>query len=146
MPKVLEEHRWLKQLVGEWKVVTDDGEGTESISSIGENWILGTAIWKGGEMGDMESVVTLGYDDAKGKFVGSWAGTMLNMLWIYEGYVEGNRLVLECEGPNFDGTPGISKYRDIQIIDDENHRRLVAETQDKDGNWNQFMETKYERV
>ena len=145
-PKVLDEHRWLLQFVGEWKIDGDDGVGTETVTAIGENWITGKMVWTGSEMGDMESIVTVGFDDAKGRFVGSWAGTMINMMWFYDGYLEGNRLVLESEGPNFDGTPGTSLYRDIMILDDENHRRLVGEIQGKDGNWTQFMETKFVRV
>jgi hypothetical protein len=94
----------------------------------------------------MVSQVTVGFDPERGKFVGSWVGSMMNHQWVYEGYLEGDRLILESEGPRFDDQPGLGKYRDIVVFDGPDVRRLIGEHLTDAGEWVQFMETTYRRV
>src|SRR5262245_32566191 len=82
--KPQKEHEWLQQLVGEWethgKAEAEPGQpafecdGKESISSLGGLWLI--AQGEASAMGmKVESRLTLGYDPAKQKFVGTWVDT-----------------------------------------------------------------------
>ncbi|MBA4293100.1 hypothetical protein C0431_09020 [bacterium] len=146
--RALPEHEWLHQLVGEWVVDWGEAEGRETVSAIGENWVSGRSEGPGpGPDGSvMVSQVTVGFDPDQGKFVGSWVGSMMNHQWVYEGYLEGDRLILESEGPRFDGEPGLGKYRDVVVFDGPDVRRLIGEHLTDAGEWVQFMETTYRRV
>lgn len=154
-PNILSEHKWLHRFVGKWRTCNDpeapaeqDFEGAEVYKAIGENWIQGESIVKGkkGEP-DQISLTTIGFDPEKGKFVGSWVGTMMNMQWIYEGDKVGeNRLVLDSVGPSFDGTPGEQVYRDIYEFTDDNHRIMKSYVQKSDMKWELFMTIHADRV
>jgi hypothetical protein len=95
-----------------------------------------------------QSVMTLGFDPVKGKFVGTFIASMMTHLWPYEGVLEahGSKLVLDSEGPSF-ATPGsYAKYQDtIEFIDD-NTRTLSSCMQMPDGEWVHFMKATYRRV
>jgi len=155
-PKPAEEHQWLQQLVGDWTMVgtalTPDGgtmesTGKENVSSLGGLWIIGQGE---GSMPDGTAAqmrLTVGFDPAKGKFIGSWVGSMMTSQWVYEGELDEARkvLTLNTEGPGFeDGV--ISKYRDVHEIIDDDHRVLTSHAQGKDGEWTQFMRADYYRV
>jgi hypothetical protein len=106
------EHDWLQKLVGEWTYESDEptkpGQppakctGTESVRSLGGFWVLaeGQGGMPGGGAATM--VLTLGYDPQKKRYVGTWIGSMMSHLWVYEGAVDvtGNTLTLHAEGPN----------------------------------------------
>ena len=48
--------------------------------------------------------ITLGYDPAKKRFVGTWLGSMMTHLWIYDGELSADErtLTLSSEGPQHD--------------------------------------------
>ena len=60
--------------------------------------------------GPATTLMTLGYDPEKKRFVGTWIGSMMTHLWIYDGALDaaGKVLTLDAEGPSFagDGTHG----------------------------------------
>jgi len=153
VPTVTSEHSWLKKLVGKWKISSDPNapdehkfEGTETFRSIGDVWVQGESIspWKDTEH---RAIMTLGFDPAKGRFVGSWIGTMMNTHWVYAGFMEGSsKLVLESVGPTFDDTPGENNYRDVIEFHSEDHRTLTAYVQKPDGSWDRFMTTQAHRI
>jgi hypothetical protein len=146
---------WLQQLVGEWTVVCEadmgpDGtmkmEGKESVRSIGGMWVVGEG--SGTMMGQpMSSVMTLGYDDGKGGIVGTWVDSMQSHLWTYKGTLDaaGKTLTLDTEGPSFDGSGKLSRYRDAITIKDKNHKTLTSSMQNADGSWTTFMTAEYTR-
>jgi hypothetical protein len=77
--------------------------GSESVRSIGGIWVIGEGK---GEMpgGDMATtMITLGYDPRTERFVGTWLGSMMTHLWIYDGELsaDGKALSLYAEGPDF---------------------------------------------
>ena len=81
--------------------------GSESVRSIGGFWVQCEGR---GQMGDASdtggiavTVMTLGYHPQKGRFVGTWIGSMMSHLWIYDGSLDASEkvLTLNAEGPSF---------------------------------------------
>jgi hypothetical protein len=95
----------------------------------------------------MQYQLTLGYDPARKRFVGTWVGAMMPYQWVYNGELDasGNVLTLNCEGPAFDGSGKMMPYRDVHEFLSDDHRQLKAYTQSEDGTWNHFMTTDYHR-
>lgn len=150
------EHHWLDQLVGEWtyesKVACEPGKpeesfkGTETVRSLGGLWIVceGRGEMPGG--GTATTMMTLGYDPARGRYVGTWVGSMMTWLWLYDGSMDAEQkvLTLESEGPGF--TEGkLAKYRDVIELKDSDHRLLTSHVLGDDGTWNCFMTAHYRR-
>jgi hypothetical protein len=171
-PQPHENHRWLQQLVGEWEFAgeasmgPDDpphqSKGTERVTTLGDLWVVGDGMGEmpgEGAVGQMR--ITLGYDPMKGKFVGNWIGSMMPGQWIYEGELDDARKVLTLntvgpdmsamEGCGADGlptdgsAPKMANYRDIIELVSADERILRSEMQGADGQWVQFMETRYRR-
>lgn len=155
-PEKAEQHAWLQQLVGEWtgksEATIAEGaapmkmEGTESVRSIGGLWILaeGSASMMGTPM---STVMTLGYDPAKKKFVGTWVDSVQTHLWIYEGELDAAKkmLTLSTTGPSFEDPSKMSKYRDTIEVKDADHKALTSSVQGADGAWTTFMRAEYTR-
>lgn len=154
--EVTPQHRWLHKLVGEWTYEHDatmePGQepvkvtGSETVRTLGETWVLchGEGEASGCAMG--KTVMTLGYDPAKQRFVGSFISSMMAYLWVYEGQLDasGKALILDCEGPAFSGQ-GMARYQDrIEFLSDD-HRTLTASTVGPDGTWQTFMTAHYRR-
>jgi hypothetical protein len=153
-----QEHRWLEKFVGNWTFESecDMGpgkprekfKGTQSARSIGGLWIIGEGQGEmpGGGMGTM--VLTLGYDPQKKRFVGTWFGSMMTALWVYDGERDatGNVLTLNTEGPSFSGDGSIAKYRDIIEVKSDDHYVLRSTTQGEGGAWTEFMAAHYRRT
>ena len=91
--------------------------------------------------------MTVGYDPVKGCFVGSWIGTMMTLMWRYEGRLseDGNSLHLQAKGPDFSGK-GTKLYRDTIEFVSNDHRRMRSAMQGEDGQWNEFMVADCQRV
>jgi hypothetical protein len=151
------EHEWLQQLVGEWTYINEcimgpdqpptKHEGSDSVRSLGGLWVLleGTAPMPDGGTGT--TLMTLGYDPQKQRFLGTFVGSMMTHLWIYEGTLDasGKVLTLDCEGPSFAPGGGMARYQDIIEIKDANHRTLSSQLQGEDGKWTRFMTAHYTR-
>jgi hypothetical protein len=161
MAKPQQEHEWLQKFVGEW---TMEGEaqnceaggepyrstGTETVRSLGGLWVVGEGQ---GEMpggGAATTIITIGYDPATGRYVGTWVGSMMTHLWVYSGERDatGKTLTLETEGPDMSpGAPAgkTAKYRDVVTLESDDHRVLKSFAQGPDGEWHQFMTAHYRR-
>ena len=152
------EHAWLQQLVGKWtfesECVGEPGQptekhrGTESVKSLGELWIVGGGA---GEMpggGTSQMMITLGFDPKRNRFVGTWLGSMMTHLWVYEGELDasGRVLTLNAEGPSFTSPDKTAKYQDIIEVKNADHRILLSRTLGEDGKWTHFMTAHYRRV
>lgn len=93
-------------------------------------------------------MLTLGYDPAKGCFVGTWVGSMMTHLWVYDGFLDetGKVLTLEAEGPDMSGAGGkMAKYRDVITMESDDHRVLTSHMLGVDGKWQPFMTAHYRR-
>jgi len=156
MTEPTQEHAWLQKFVGEWTVESrmkePDGKeatyrGRETVKPIGPYWIQCVGI---GEMpggGDATMVLTLGYNDRTKRFVGTWLGSMMSELWVYDITRDpsGNMLTMAVEGPNMTGD-GTALYRDIIEWKGDDIRTLTSYAQGPDGGWAPFMTATYTRV
>lgn len=152
--EITDQHRWLEQFIGQWEPIQDADTPPEMQS---DNWIetgrMLHGVWavvegSGRTHGtEANTILSLGYDAGKGKFVGTWIGTMMSHLFVYEGdLADDGRLVLDCLGPDFE-TPGkLRQYQDIYGFEGSDSRTLTAQTLQDDGTWQVFMTMKYRRV
>jgi len=156
-PEPQAEHKWLQRLVGEW---TMEGEcsmgpdqptmkstGTETVRPVGELWTMGEGRGHMPDGSPCQTFMTLGYDPVQKRFVGTFIGSMMTHMWIYNGSLDasGKVLTLDTEGPDFSGGTGMVKYQDIIEFKSDDHRVLSSRLQDKDGHWQQFMTANYRR-
>jgi hypothetical protein len=149
------EHKWLQQLVGEWTFEADaegpdqqaqKDAGSESVRSLGELWVVAEGESKMPDGGfAARTMMTLGYDPQKGRFVGSWVGSMMTNMWVYDGGLEGNVLTLDCEGPAFDGSGKTANYQDVIELKGDRERIHTSRVQGEDGSWTEFMKATYRR-
>ncbi|WP_026602728.1 DUF1579 domain-containing protein [Methylomonas sp. 11b] len=151
------EHEWLQQLLGEWtyvsECVTEPGqppekfEGTESVRSLGGLWLLceGCGEMPGG--GTATMLMTLGYDARQQRFVGTWIGSMMTHLWIYDGALDANGtvLTLNTEGPCCASEGKLAKQRDVISLQSPQQRLLTSYLLDDEGQWQLFMTAQYRR-
>ena len=153
-----QEHQWLQQLVGEWTYESDGPaepgkseaklNGTESVRSLGGLWIVaeGHGEMPGGEPGT--TVMTLGFDPRKERYVGTWLGSMMPNLWVYDGALsaDGNDLALDSEGPHMEIEGKTALYRDVVTLSGPDQRTLTSYMQGDDGEWQQIMKVHYRRT
>jgi hypothetical protein len=151
-----DEHRWLLALVGDWTIEMEHpggpGEpggtlrGRETVRPLGEVWIVaeGEGEMPGGGPG--RTMMTLGYDPSAGRYRGSWIGSMMTAMWVYDGARDGGVLTLDTEGPDFAHEGKRARYRDIVDVRDRDYRQLRSEMQDAQGRWTPFMTAHYRRV
>ena len=153
-----QEHHWLQKLVGDWicegEAAMEPGKppvkwtSTETVQSVGGVWIVAEA--KGEMPGTGEqttTLLTLGYDPQKKRFVGTFIGSMMTNLWVYDGAMDasGKVLTLDTEGPNMAGEGKLAKYQDIVEIKSDDQRVLRSQMLGEDGKWNQVMTATYRR-
>ena len=152
------EHRWLDRFLGTWtyehECQPDPGQpvqklkGRQTFTSLGGFWILGDGT---GEMpggGEAKMLLTIGYDPASKRYVGSWIGSMMPNLWVYEGDVDaaGRILSLQADGPSFSGDGTIATYQDIVEVMTDDHYRFRSQVRQPDGSWHVFIEADYRRA
>jgi hypothetical protein len=150
MPAPQKEHQWLKQLAGEWEteaeMVMEPGKpplkctGTETVRTLGGFWLVGEM--KSNVMGiPVTGVMTVGYDNAKKKYVGTWVCSMEGHLWKYEGEVDsaGKVLTLNTEGPDMTKPGKMCKMKDVLEVKGPDHVVLTSHMLTEDGKWVQFM-------
>lgn len=155
-----EEHRWLQQLVGEWTnearmtmapKPAETCQGTESVRSLGGLWILAEGRGEVPGGGSVTMVMTPGYDPAQKRYVGTWVGSMMTHLWVYDGELDasGKVLTLNSEGPDMSpgAAPGkLARYKDVIEIKGADQRTLTSHCLDEDGTWQPFMSADYRRT
>ena len=153
-----EEHRWLQQLVGDWTFVGEASAGpgqspeaftgAERVRSLGYLWVLAEGEGETPGGGTDTSLMTLGYDPQKQRFVGTWIGSMMTHLWVYDGALDADRrvLTLEAEGPRMTGDGQMATYRDVIELKRDDHRVLTSHVLREDGTWQQFMTAHYRRT
>jgi hypothetical protein len=151
------EHQWLQRLVGEWTyeagALMEPGSplekctGSESVRSLGALWIVAEGQ---GEMPDGNAVtmlLTLGYDPQKQRFLGTWIGSMMTHLWVYDGVMDaaGTTLTLNSEGPGMTSAGKMTKFRDVIEFKNNDLRTLTSHMLADDGTWQTVMTASYRR-
>jgi hypothetical protein len=150
------QHQWLDKFIGEWTSETEysmepNGEpskstGTEVVRSIGGVWIVaeGDSDMPDGCAG--KTIMTLGFDPQLDRFIGTFVGSMMTHLWLYNGSLDATEkvLTLDTAGPNFSQT-AIAKYQDIIEFVSDDYRVMKSRILMEDGNWNHFMTAHYRR-
>jgi hypothetical protein len=152
LPKPTPEHQWLSQLVGEWEsdveAIMEPGKppmkakSTETTRMLGGIWMISEGK---GEIPGMSapclSMLTLGYDPEKKKYVGTWVDSVTNYLWKYEGTTDaaGKILTLDTEGPSPAAPSKISKFRETIEIKSKDHKVFSSSILGDDGKWFTFV-------
>jgi len=151
------EHKWLQKLVGEWtfegEAMMESGrppvkfKGTESVRTLGGLWILAEGQGEMPGCGASTTLLTLGYDPKRERFVGTFVASMMAHLWVYDGALDKAEqvLTLDSEGPDMSMEGKMCRFQDIIEIKSEDHRVLTSRMLGDDGKWLQFMEAHYRR-
>ncbi|WP_321477501.1 DUF1579 domain-containing protein [uncultured Paludibaculum sp.] len=152
------EHEWLHKLIGEWQYEVEatmapgqppaQSKGSEVVRSIGGLWAVAEGEGDMPGCGPATSVMTLGFDSRTKRFVGTWIGSMMTHLWIYDGELNaaGNTLTLESEGPAMKDQSQLARYRDVMGFVSNDHRTLTSQVLEDDGTWRAFMLANYRRA
>ena len=152
-----EQHRWLQQMVGRWSFESEaqmgpgqppmKSSGTEVVRTLGGLWVVADGEGTTPDGKPASWMMTLGFDPKKGRFRGTWVGSMMTLLWVYDGALDadGRVLTLEAEGPSFTDEGKLVTYRDIIRIEAPDHRVMTSHAQGDDGNWTDFMTAHYRR-
>lgn len=152
------QHHWLQKLVGDWTYESDCSmgpdkpheqfKGSESVRSLGGLWVLceGQGEMPGG--GAARMLMTLGYNPQTQRFVGTWVGSMMTHLWVYDGELDAAErvLTLNAVGPAFNATGKMVKYKDVIELKSDDHRVLSSHSLGDDGQWREFMTANYRRT
>jgi hypothetical protein len=159
MPVVAQqEHRWLARLAGHWtyesEMIMAPGEkpalytGTEQVRLIGELWAVCEGEGPISEGENATTLMTLGYAPDRGRFVGTFVGSMMAYMWIYDGSLDaaGEVLTLESDGPSFTAEGQMGKYKDEITFDGEDRRVMTSRYLADDGEWRLFMTSSYRRA
>jgi hypothetical protein len=151
------EHKWLEKLVGDW---TCEGEGVmepgnppvkfesaQTTRSIGGLWIVAEGRGEMPGCGPATTIMTLGYDPQKERFIGTFVASMMTHMWLYSGSLDATEkvLTLETEGPSMSAEGKMEKYKDVIEIRSDNHYVLSSHVRDENGDWWQFMTAHYRR-
>ncbi len=150
-------HQWLQRLVGEWSyeahAVMVPGQpaekftGRESVRAVGELWIVATGqgVIPGGT--PATTVLTLGYDPRTQRYVGTWIGSMMTHLWVYDGEMDREQriLTLNSQGPDMVTEGKMASYKDAIELRDNDHRVLISYRRDEGGQWAEVMYADYRR-
>ncbi len=149
-PAPTKEHLWLQQLAGEWETKAEmvmgpgqpavKSKGTETTRVVGPFWVVGEH--KGDVMGaPFTGLMTVGFDPAKGKYVGTWVCSMCDAMCHYEGTVDaaGKVLTLETTAPSPADPSKLVKMKDVLEVKDKDHRVMTSVMLGDDGKWVPFM-------
>lgn len=154
----LPQHGWLTRLLGEWRYASEcegppgqapmRATGVERVRMLGGFWTIGESEGDcpaGGGM--VRMVITLGVDPGTQRFRGTFVGSMMPWMFVYDGALDeaATTLALETEGPAMMG-PGTARYRDSVAMEGDAVRILSSEILQPDGSWHRFMTGRYERV
>ncbi len=99
----------------------------------------------GGESATM--ITTLGFDTQKQRFVGTFVGSRMAYMWVYEGTLDKTErvLTLDSEGPTMEVEGKMVPFRDVIEFKRDDHRTMTSYMLGEDGNWHLLMTQSYQR-
>ncbi|MEO0662627.1 MAG: DUF1579 family protein [Planctomycetota bacterium] len=143
---------FLARFVGEWEHSAEfpnpaGGDpmvmlSRETISSVGP-WMTSTIA--NADMG-FEARITLTRDPETGRYRGTWVDSSGPLMWSYDGWVDGETLILEAEGPSMADPTKTAMYRDTTRFEGDDTRIGESFVQNDDGTWTKFNEAVGRRV
>jgi hypothetical protein len=98
--------------------------------------------------GRANTMLTIGYDPKKRHYVGTWLGSMMTQLWIYEGELDESNctLTLRTEGPDFEVEGSTAKYKEVITLQSDDERSFESYVARGDGQWQKIMTAHYRRT
>ncbi|MEM9066508.1 MAG: DUF1579 domain-containing protein [Planctomycetota bacterium] len=151
------EHGWLHKLIGSWEGESSCSMGpdqppmlmtfTEVFRAVGDVWVVGDGTISDGDDAGA-SVMTLGFDPKSSRYTGTWIGSPMAHLVVYDGErKEGSdTLVLNAEAPHYEDPSRMATYQDIVEFVGPDERLLRSQMKQDDGSWSEFMRIVYKRV
>ncbi len=151
------EQQFLQRLIGAWtleaSVISAPGQpaetqtATEHVRDLGGGWVIAEGSFTLPD-GNVSSIMSLGYDPARARVVGSFVSSMMTHLWVYEGTLDaaGRSVTLFTEGPSFTTEGQIGKYKDVIAFESDDHRVLASNYLGEDGEWHRLMTAHYRRM
>jgi uncharacterized protein YndB with AHSA1/START domain len=151
-------HGWLHRMLGEWRFETEcagpqggppmKNRGIERVRSLGGYWVVGESEGEcpmGGGLARM--VITMGYDVVAKRFRGSWVGSMMGHMFVYDGMLDlaTSTLSLDTDGPSFTGQ-GTARYRDIVQLVSDSERLVTGHLVASDGSLTELMRSTFRRT
>ena len=116
--------------------------------SLGGRWIVaeGQGAMPGGGVGT--TLLTLGYDPQRQRYVGTWVGSMMNYLWVYDGELDAAErvLTLASDGPDMATEGKLAQYKDVIEVTSADQRVMTSHVLGEDGEWHHFMTATYRRT
>ncbi len=148
-PEPHEPHLWLARFVGEWDWIgradlgggqTCENSGTDRFRAIGEYWVVGEGSADDSGV-PFRSVLTLGFDPASQRFVGTWIDSTSTYLWRYDGELgpTGSTVTLTAEGPSPTNPKARAKFREVIEFKSPDHRVSTGSVLGADGRWTEFL-------
>jgi len=151
-------HGWLHRMLGDWTFETEcagppggtpmKSKGVERVRSLGGYWVVGESEGEcPGGGGQARVVIAMGHDSVAKRFRGTWIGSMMGHMFVYDGVLDiaTNTLSLDSEGPSFTGE-GTARYRDIVQLVSNDHRIVTGNLVNPDGSLSQMMRATFRRA
>ncbi|RYD18627.1 MAG: DUF1579 domain-containing protein [Verrucomicrobiaceae bacterium] len=157
LPPPVAQHEWLRKFVGEWTTEAEilfdpaappmKSTGRDSVRMLGGFWLLSETTGDSTEM-PYSSVLSVGYDPEKGKYIGTWMDSMMPRYWSYEGTANeaGNKLTLETKGPCPKEPGKIRTFHEALELTDADHKVFTSSILNDDGTWTTCVTVKGTRV
>ena len=152
------EQQWLERMAGDWtwEMEAEGGpgeppirdSGTEFVRSLNGVWLMAESTGQVPGGGESTGILTLGFDAARGRFVGTFISSMMAHLWIYDGELDADRRVLSvyAEGPSYTEEGQMARYRDTIEFRGDDERVHTSGYGTGDGSWHPFMTVTYRRT
>ena len=131
---------WLKQFKGTWATEYD---GTMKSRVLADKWLVSEISFNGKAF----SVQTLGWDEKKKKFVGTWVDGTSSHVWHYSGWLDdsGRKIILEAEGPDMQEPSIMRLYRDSYEFVSADEIHAATKFKNSSGKWELFNKAKMTR-
>jgi hypothetical protein len=99
-------------------------------------------------MGQINAILTVGFDPTKNKFVGTWIGSPMTNLFVYEGDLDETRTILPLTttGPKMMDPTKTATYQDVIEIKSSTERLFWSQMLGEDGQWHRLMTIKYLKI
>ena len=133
------------QAVGADSIAPTAYVGTMEAKMLGQTWLVNQYDAKM-QGTSFNAIQRLRFDDSTNKFVGTWVDSFMTHEWKLEGIVDGDRLVVNSEGPDPSDPTKTAQFRDIYKFESTELITGASEMKDADGNWQTFMTAKYRRA